>query len=833
MDFSNNPQLQLAFDFVQFTNKNIFLTGKAGTGKTTFLQFLRRKSPKRMIVVAPTGVAAINAGGVTIHSFFQLPFGPHIPKSGRNVSGPELEEESKFPVRYQKFSREKVKIIKSLDLLVIDEISMVRADMLDSVDEVLQRYKNHNLPFGGVQLLMIGDLQQLAPIAKDEEWSLLEKYYDTVFFFSSCALQKTDYITIELKQIYRQQDKAFIEILNKIRDNKTDTETLQSLNKQYKHGFKPGSRDGYITLTTHNAQAKTINESQLKKLGSISFSFQAEIHGDFPEYTYPTEAQLVLKKGAQVMFVKNDSSGDRRYFNGKIGTVSDILENHIIVNCPEDKEAIMVGVEEWQNMKYTIDDETKELSETVTGTFTQYPLKLAWAITIHKSQGLTFDKAIVDAQAAFAHGQVYVALSRCKSLEGLVLSTPVTRKGIITNSQVAGFSREAEQNPPGKEQLEKSKRQYEQKLLFELFDFDDIHRAIYRCIRTISEHKDSIYGNVNDVFVSMNEPVKSKITGIAEKFRKQLQQLMTDCDGVKGNISLQERVTKGCVYFADKTEHLITSKLEDIIFETDNRIIRKSVEKILTGLTEALSIKQACLNACINGFSIKNYLDAKARASITERKTSRPAKKPEVTVTDPDLHRELYSRLIDWRRNKAAETGLPHYMIMPQKTIAGLIGYLPLSVIELFEVKGFGKKKIKQFGTEILDIINTYVKENNIEKAELQTKSSKVTKEKKPDTKLLSYNMFKEGRTIGEIASERCMAESTIEGHLAHYVGTGKIDALRLMKKDKLDLIVKYFNESEDYRLSPAKATLGDKVTWSDLRYALKYLEFSGKIKKD
>ena len=418
METVTNQDLQLAFDFVKYTNRNIFLTGKAGTGKTTFLHDLKKSSPKRMIVVAPTGVAAINAGGVTIHSFFQLPFHPYIPSFYLPENNPGKQPEQKDFTGY-KMSREKINIIKSLDLLIIDEISMVRADTLDAVDYALRRYKIHYLPFGGVQLLMIGDLQQLAPVVKDEDREIINKYYDSSFFFGSRALCSTDYVTIELKHIYRQNDQVFINLLNKVRDNHVDSDVLSELNKRYIPDFDPDSDGGYITLTTHNYQAQMLNDSKLEKLPGRPHSFKATIKDEFPEFSYPTASELILKEGAQVMFVKNDISRDKLFFNGKIGKVETFEDDIIVVKCPDDDFPIRVEMAEWQNMKYTLDEETKEIQETVIGTFTQYPLKLAWAITIHKSQGLTFDRAVIDACAAFAHGQVYVALSRCRTLNGL------------------------------------------------------------------------------------------------------------------------------------------------------------------------------------------------------------------------------------------------------------------------------------------------------------------------------------------------------------------------------------------------------------------------------
>ncbi|MDL2231774.1 AAA family ATPase, partial [Porphyromonadaceae bacterium OttesenSCG-928-L07] len=397
------PNLDLAFEFIEFTGKSIFLTGKAGTGKTTFLRELKRRSPKRMVVLAPTGVAAINAGGVTIHSFFQLPFGPYI--AGKSESF--QSDDKKFT---NKYSREKINIIRSMDLLVIDEISMVRADLLDAVSDVLCRYKDRTKPFGGVQLLMIGDLQQLAPVVKEEEWGLLKNHYESPFFFCSKALKASPYISIELTKVFRQSDENFLRLLNKVRDAKMDEHSFSLLNKQYMPDFSPADEEGYITLTTHNYQAQRINNQKLENLKAKEYVFTAEVKDDFPEYSFPTDQRLVLKAGAQVMFVKNDTSPDKRYYNGKIGRITDIGPDKIHVLCGDEKEVIKVDREEWTNTKYTIDPITHEISESIQGIFRQYPLKTAWAITIHKSQGLTFEKAIIDAASAFAHGQVYVAL---------------------------------------------------------------------------------------------------------------------------------------------------------------------------------------------------------------------------------------------------------------------------------------------------------------------------------------------------------------------------------------------------------------------------------------
>ncbi|MCP3898816.1 MAG: AAA family ATPase, partial [Desulfobacteraceae bacterium] len=355
---SVNKELQLANDFVQYTGCNIFLTGKAGTGKTTFLHNLKKNTAKRMIITAPTGVAAINAGGVTLHSFFQLPFGPFVPGSDAY----ERSRQHQF-----RFSKEKKQIMQSLDLLVIDEISMVRADLLDAVDSVLRNHRRNNKPFGGVQLLMIGDLHQLSPVAKQAEWQTIQQYYESVYFFSSKAIADTELLTIELKHIYRQSDVNFIKLLNKVRDNILDKLSMSALNQRYIEDFTPDKDQGYITLTTHNRNAESINHIQLEQLIKREHQFQAEVSGDFPEHIYPTMETLSLKEGAQVMFVRNDSSSEKLYYNGKIGKVCSVSENFISVICPEDKKEIMVSRIIWENIKYTMDKETREIEEDIIG----------------------------------------------------------------------------------------------------------------------------------------------------------------------------------------------------------------------------------------------------------------------------------------------------------------------------------------------------------------------------------------------------------------------------------------------------------------------------------
>ena len=826
----SNPELQLAYEFVESTGTNIFLTGKAGTGKTTFLQDLKQRSPKRMVVVAPTGVAAINAGGVTIHSFFQLPFTPFIP-SNNTLKSIQTNYSNPYGKEVRRFSREKLQIIRSFDLLVIDEISMVRADLLDSIDEVLRRFRDRDKPFGGVQLLMIGDLQQLAPVAKEEEWNILKEYYETVFFFSSYALRKTHFISIELKHIFRQSDAFFIDILNKVRENRIDSETLRELNKRYVPGFNPDETEGYIILTTHNARAREINENKLSELPGKPNIFKATIEGDFPEYAYPTDPELALKPGAQVMFVRNDMSVEKLFYNGKIGTVADMDEDIIFVECPGDDSPIAVSPVEWSNIKYSIDDETKEITENITGTFLQYPLKTAWAITIHKSQGLTFEKAVIDARLAFAHGQVYVALSRCKTLEGLVLSTPLVDPGVFSNSAVSHFISDIEQNPPGQELLERSKRAYYQALILDLFDFIPVRKRLIQAIRTAREHRTSLIGNPFEVLEKINIAVVNEIEEVAAKFAVQLKNLTNPVNDNENASVLQERVKKGVDYFIGKTESILSSGLQDIAFETDNKTVRKSMKEAIDKLMEMTSNKLYCLQSCRNGFATKEYLTARAKAVLESpglKKQSAKEKKNESMI--PVKYPSLYNSLKAWRNQKMRELDLPAYMIIQTKTMAGLATLLPSTKPELIAVKGMGKSKAERYGNEILTIISEFCRKNQIEQVPLEL-PPEIEKKTKGESRLISFKMFKEGKTVDEIAAEREMSDKTISEHLSHFVRIGELDLDNLVSPEKEAVIRNYFLNADTKLLAPAKEVLGDEVSYPELKFVLKFMEYSGEIK--
>ena len=599
-----NSELRTAWDFVESTGRSIFLTGKAGTGKTTFLKTIMEHSRKRPIVVAPTGVAAINAGGVTIHSFFQLPFSPYVP--GAKV-------ESKFD-----FGKEKRKIIASSDLLIIDEISMVRADLLDAIDAVLRRFREHGQPFGGMQLLMIGDLAQLTPVVTPEDERMLKPYYDTPYFFGSKALQQIDYVTIQLNHVYRQQDESFIALLNEIREGHPSAEALSKLNsRSLTPGPSPkGEGSGYIRLTTHNNLANFYNESELQKLPGRSYQYRAEVKGTFPKYSYPTAETLVLKEGAQVMFVKNDPSGEHLYYNGRIGRVMEASEKRLTVYCEGDANAIEVEPLEWENTRYTLNEQTREIESEVQGTFKQLPLRLAWAITIHKSQGLTFDRAIIDANQSFAPGQVYVALSRCRTLEGLVLASPLDARAVINDERVDSYiSQQENEAERSIQQLPVLKQEYERYLLMQLFDFRSILYLEESMVRIFAEFFYHSHASLKQLHDQTLFDLRHRVVDVAAKWQQKIQvmpyEALHDADFL-------DRVRRSAEYFADQLRDILTKPIElSFKLETNNKQASRRLNNTLPDLKQTwLARRYLLVKMAEKGYTVDNYLHEKQMSML-------------------------------------------------------------------------------------------------------------------------------------------------------------------------------------------------------------------------
>lgn len=647
-----------------------------------------------MAIVAPTGVAAINAGGVTIHSLFQLPFGPHIPGS------------IAAPGSVHKYSKEKINLVKGLDLLVIDEISMVRADMLDAIDEVLRKYKDRSRPFGGVQLLMIGDLHQLSPVVKEEDWKTLRNHYDTVYFFGSQALRQTDPVRIELTHIYRQSDTTFIDLLNRVRENKLDAQTLDILNQRYIPDFRPDADEGYITLTTHKASAQKINSGKLQSILGKSKTFEAVVSGDFPHFSFPTEQTLELKVWAQVMFVKNDSSREMLYYNGKIGQITKIEADTIYVRCQDDDTELEVKQEEWKNVKYVLNPETKEIDEEIIGSFTQFPLKLAWAITIHKSQGLTFEKAIIDANESFAHGQVYVALSRCKTLEGMVLSSKIGSGSVKTDGTVAAYTKEANDNIPDEQQLANAKIDFQRLQLLELFDFGEINRALFQFKKILDENQTIMNPAALEILKPIKQQTEKEICQVADKFRRELSKLFPENVLPEDDETIKERVQKATAYFIGKINSILHPDIKDFAIETDNSTLKKTALVSLENLQKAVFVKYACLSASAKSFNSLEYMRAKANADIDfKAKTDEPMKTVSAKFRKGMKNGQVFENLKAWRNEIAAENDVLDYMVLPMKTMLEIAETAPVTVKELGKIKGIGKTKLTKYGAVILKII--------------------------------------------------------------------------------------------------------------------------------
>lgn len=798
-----NPELELALQFIDKTDRNLFITGKAGTGKTTFLHQIKKESLKRMVVVAPTGVAAINAKGVTIHSFFQMPFGPILPNQIANTSNAQ-----------RKFSKTKIDIIKSLDLVIIDEISMVRADLLDGIDQVMRRYKNRNKVFGGAQVLMIGDLQQLAPVVRPNEWSLLQQHYNTVYFFSSKAYQEANVVSIELKHIYRQKNEDFITILNEIRNDTLSEKSAEILNRNYNPTFSPTKDDGYITLTTHNNRANLINNSELNKLKNKSYFFEAEVSGKFNENSYPNDQKLELKIGAQVMFIKNDSSQDKKYYNGKIGIVTDISSENVTVQCANEIDEIVTERETWDNVNYSINEETKEIKEDIIGSFSQIPLRLAWAITIHKSQGLTFEKAIIDAEASFAHGQTYVALSRCTSLEGLVLKTPISSSAIINDKTVSVFNESVEENHPDEGVLNESEKHFQLNLIAELFDYQPFLYPISRLIDIFYKNKTSIKGDVIDHLQTIKDDGVVALMKVSNGFKNQLAQISEDNILPENSSQIQERFKKAVDYFLAQTKGNILKPLNTIQFSTDNKAVKKDFSTQFDSLQEKLIEKLFALNKMTNGFKVQEYLEIRAKA-VLQKSASTTKKKKISTRKDPLLALKLRELRDEIRVNE----NVPAFQIFTQETLYALCDALPRTEKELLNVKGMGKIRVQKYGEEILSVVEKYCNENGINKFKEQKK------EDKKSTKQITLELFKAGLSIKEIAKERSLTSNTIESHLASYIPSGDVDILELIDIKKYKKIVKAIEDTEFKNLTELKEKVDKNFSFMELRMVLLSME--------
>lgn len=802
---------QLAHGFANHTNQITFITGKAGTGKTTFLKKLKAESFKQIAVVAPTGIAAINAGGTTIHSFFQLPFSPFTPTP---IGKKELISKMKMQGRRQQ-------ILRELELLVIDEISMVRADVLDAIDTVLRHYRHRiHQPFGGVQVVFIGDMFQLSPVAKREEQHILMSYYEGIHFFDSHVMQQVSMVYIELDKVFRQKNADFIHILDEVRMNKLSSQSLAKLESTYNPNFVPKDDDTYITLTTHNYKADLINSAELKKIDEKSQWFSAEVKGSFPTNNFPVDMDLELKKGAKVMFVKNDTEMPRRFYNGKIGEVTFIDDDYVMVTCPGEENAIYVEAVTWENMTYTVNKETTKLEEEITGSFTQIPLRHAWAITIHKSQGLTFDKAIIDAGDAFAPGQVYVALSRCRTLEGIVLKSKINSNSIRNEANILKFSSRRNEADELIKKLEASQVEYRKQLLIELFEFNPIQK-LFNFLRSDVNKAGSSFNEETSPFLSNLNQLLDEIKEVANKFIIQLTQIFNNTPF--DNALLQQRLSAASTYFDEKLDELL-GQITDSPAYTDDKAFAKSYNEYLLNIYTQLAQKKQVITKLEQDFTIENYF--KWRNSITIKppklQTHGGSKKESTVSANP----ELMQRLVEIRSELAEENNVALYMITPTKSLKQLADYLPQTPKEFLLIHGFGKVRVEKYGSFFLEEIRKYCKEKNLTSSmnelELSPAKERTTKPKqvKGATQRESLELYTDGKTIEEITQIRNLKESTIAGHLAKFLETGETKIEDFLSSTKREEALRLLKEKPN---QPAYAILANMLTPIEYQFFLSW----------
>jgi hypothetical protein len=852
-NIKHTKEFDLAFRFATETNQNIFLTGKAGTGKTTFLKYLREHCFKKIVVAAPTGVAAINAGGITLHSLFQLPFTPFIPTSSpfekKHVETSTHYEEENTPdatpipekrhslLSKIHYNQTKLELFRSLELLIIDEASMVACHTIDAIDTLLKggRRREHLL-FGGVQVLFIGDLHQLQPVTTRDEWSILKNYYPSIFFFDSHILKQHVPIMIELKEIFRQRDDTFVEILNGIRHHNITNQGFNLLKSRLRPGFIPADSEEYVTLTTHNMQADKINEWKLNRLKANPVTYKARISGEFPEYLYPVDMNLKLKVGAQVMFTKNDLE-HKRYYNGKTGVVSDLDDDSIKVKCKDEPE-ITVRLDEWKNISYSLNAKTKEITEEELGTFQQYPLRLAWAITIHKSQGLTFDKVIIDAENAFANGQVYVALSRCTSLEGLVLTSPVNDNYLGAHIQLTNWTQRNQDDKNLPARFEEARLKFIREELNNIFTWTPIYYALRDLEETLKENDEHIPES-GMAWTKQFMQTQVELSKIANKFKEQIEKLCKDNAEIETNQPLQQRIKDAANYF-----HTEFSKWKEPLhnhpFSIDVKGAAREIDAALNKINLALHEILFHFNFCKNGFILNDYFrHGKKPPQLTalvptSYEQGQQSKQPaETTESNTSSHAPLYNALNEMRKKIGKETGLPLYMIFGNQVMKNICDALPANRDALLNVSGFGKAKVNKYGDDVLELIHDYCDDHNIEPQAVVAATKRVRKEKtegaadKRDTAEESYKLFRQGKTVQQIAEQRNLTVNTIEGHLAKAIRKGLIKIEELMPLEEAQRIARYFPPAIfEAKLGAVKAKAPSDISYGKLNLVMAWIQW-------
>ncbi|OEK02060.1 hypothetical protein BFP97_11240 [Roseivirga sp. 4D4] len=733
MSFELSELAKVTADYINTTDRHIFLTGKAGTGKTTFLKYIVANSHKKTVVAAPTGIAAINAEGVTLHSLLQLPFGAFIPE---RIQPPNVNAQitTLFNLFSNlRFNASKRNLINEIELLIIDEVSMLRADLLDCIDHMLRflRKRKHE-PFGGLQMLFIGDLLQLPPVVKDNEWQVLSNYYASSYFFEAHALKDNPPINVELDKVYRQSDERFISILNRFRENEQSSEDIAALNQHYREDYQSLSSQGYIHLTTHNRKADEINTTRLAELTTKPRTYNAKIQGEYPENLHATADRMELKEGAQVMFIKNDPSGEGQFFNGKIGHITKLESDDIRVAF-EDGNEVQVPFYTWENKRYTLNKETNEIDEKVLGSFEQYPLKLAWAVTVHKSQGLTFEKAILDLTDAFAQGQVYVALSRLTSLDGLVLSSKIPESNFDVSESMKAFAQSKASVDSLSDNLATDRKQYLQKLITNTFNFGGVIYQLQAHEKSFDkqENRSAKQQHIHWTKALIEEvlPIKS----VGESFVKQAQGIVSrEANYLE---QLADRVNKATAYFSP-----ILQKASKDLKSHDANLKEKT--KLKTYRKELKELEQAIFNKVLAMQKVNLLVKSMAEDKILTKED----------LEANDLHKAR--------------------------------------------------------------------------KIELKAK-----KKDKTPTAEISFNLFKEGKTIEEIAEVRSLVPATIEGHLSQYVETGDIDPYDIVEKEKFNNILSLITP-ETSGSGEIKAQLGDEYSWGEVKMGIVYYRLKNSIKE-
>jgi PIF1-like helicase/Helix-turn-helix domain/Helicase len=776
----------VAARFINQTDKAVFLTGKAGTGKTTFLRDIIRRTHKRAVIVAPTGIAAINAGGVTIHSQFQLPFGAFLPTDIMPQNLPtNMVMHNRHTLKQQmRLQATRRKVLSRLELLIIDEVSMLRADVLDAIDTVLRIVRfTPFTPFGGVQVLFIGDLMQLPPVVKHEEWAVLKEFYKSPFFFDAQALTDNPPLYIELEKIYRQSDDRFIGILNNLRHNRIETTDMAILNQYYKPDFKPKPEEGYIHLTTHNAKAAELNESSLQALKGEMFTFNAEIDREFPEMMYPTDKTLTLKIGAQVMFLKNDPSGEQKYFNGKIATVDSIKVTEdgtvIMVKFNGTNDMLQLEKYEWRNIRFNVDEKTTEIEEEVIGTFLHYPVKLAWAITVHKSQGLTFEKAVIDVGGAFAAGQIYVALSRLTSLDGLILTSKISFRGINNDVQVERYAATKPDGETVSRLLEAGTQAFVKDSILKAYSFSQINFTWKQHLETYNKSEQNSEKQKHTVWGLELFDTMGPLSNFAEKFIQQLKERL-NANPIDWAF-LNKRLGESRDYFAKEFGVILLKILT-------HKEKMSTLPKTKTYVDELGELEAA----------MYNQFQQFHKAAVLVK----------CVVENIEITKEIFEEALSpQHRSRMLQAAKDSVAFAQPKTVAAAKKAPKSDRVgaEQMGEDGFNPLKMKP------------------------KKASKASTLGLSETQQTTYDMFKQGHPLAAIASERHMTIGTIYSHFMIFVGKGLVDVRKVITAERYETILKAFEGLElGNTITPAKEKLGNDFSYEEIRLARAAQRFEG-----